>query len=85
MDDFFISYFQAKYDVMVDVGSQKANITMGQIIALNPAIKKNLREVLSFTRTKKQRCKENAHMTNMEVDVMDAVALEICTHVSRLK
>ncbi|OAE35584.1 hypothetical protein AXG93_2841s1180 [Marchantia polymorpha subsp. ruderalis] len=87
MNDFSISSSQAKYDVVEDVGSQKANITVGQLIALNPAIRKELRgglpEVagLSSTRTKKRRSKEKAHMTNVGVGVVNAAALEIVDEV----
>ncbi|OAE24162.1 hypothetical protein AXG93_2752s1770 [Marchantia polymorpha subsp. ruderalis] len=85
MDDFSISSSQAKYDVVEDVGNQKANITVGQLIALNPAIRKELRGGLSSTRTKKRKSKGKAHMTNVGVGVVDAAASEVCTHASKIE
>lgn len=66
---------QRTNDVMEDVGSQKANIIVGQLIDLNPTIGKKLRGVLRSTKIKKRRSNGNVHMTNVEVGVVDAATL----------
>ncbi|KAG6557491.1 hypothetical protein Mapa_000764 [Marchantia paleacea] len=85
MDDFSISSTQLKYDVVEDVGNQKANITVGQLIALNPTIRKELRGGLSSKRTKKRRSKGKASMANVGVGVVDAAASEVCTQASKIE
>jgi hypothetical protein len=66
--DFPISRDSGPYSMVKDVGSQKANITIGQLVAMVPSIRKELKKGLSTLKVPKVPSPLNAIVAERECD-----------------
>lgn len=76
---------QLRYDVVDDIGNQRTNIMMDQLIVLNPSLRKNLRRDLNSKKSKKKKSKRKIFIVNIGVKVVDVQVIEMCTNVSNIK
>ncbi len=66
--DFLISRDSGPYSMVTDVGSQKANITIGQLVAMVPSTRRELRKGLSTPKVPKVPTPLNAIAAERECD-----------------
>lgn len=67
VQDFALAHGQEPYSVLKDLGNQNANITYGQLVALVPSLRRDLRSGINTRRRKKNT---HAHLVEVEVDVI---------------